>query len=286
MRQVKKRKKNAGGLLERTGAHIDTWLQQAVSTLITYISVFVAGLCVLALLMLFAGGYFFNIGERMASATENLTRLAGMEVSRVTLKGARNLEEREVLAALTSERFGPVMGRGILYVNIQQARHKVEGLGWVKHASVSRLWPGTVHISVEERIPAALWQRPRVGDLYLIDADGNKIIEVSGDAYAGLPVILGSEKPQDSVYILALLKNYPAMEGRLVALTRQGNRRWDLTFRNGFSALLPERGEAAALAKLAQMNAGEGPLGETVKKMDMRDPSLIRLQTEDGVERP
>ncbi len=282
MRRVRKSKKNKGGLLERTGAQIDGWLQRAVSVLITYVSVFVAGLSVLVLLMLFAGGYFFNLGERVASASADAARMVGFEVSRVTLKGAQHIDEHEIIAALNDELAGPVVGRSLLHFDANTARREVESLGWVRSAAISRLWPNTVHISIEERVPAALWQQPDKGILFLIDAEGKKITRVGGDEFAGLPVILASKRPQDSVMLMRELSKYPKMKTRIVALRHQGDRRWDLKFRNGFTAKLPAPGGnnelEQAIGKLAQMNAGEGALGEKISILDMRDPSLVRLK--------
>ena len=49
-------------------------------------------------------------------------------------------------------------GEGILGLDLQRIRGRVERVGWVEEAKVVRLLPDTLVIAVKERRPVAVWQ--------------------------------------------------------------------------------------------------------------------------------
>lgn len=267
-------KKPQRGALEGAGAQLDTFLQRAFNAAVTYTAVFAVGLVLVVVLMLFAGGYFVNIGGRLGALSQDMARGIGLEVTRVTLSGATQTAEREILSALYDERDGQIVGRSLLHVSPHRALADIEQLGWVRYAAVSRLWPNTIHVSIEERIPAALWQREGSGRLYLIDREGAVIDEVGGHQYTGLPLITDTQTPGSAQDILAVLARYPDLAAQIGNLRSQGGRRWDMTFRNGFVVKLPERDFAAAIEKVDALER-DGKLAAELKHLDLRDPRTV-----------
>ncbi len=66
--------------------------------------------------------------------------------------------------------FGSDIGRNVFFVPLSMRRAELEQIPWVEHATVMRLLPNQLRVSVTERTPIAF---VRVGDqVKLVDADG------------------------------------------------------------------------------------------------------------------
>ncbi len=136
-------------------------------------------------LVLWAGGYFSMVGRAVDRTANAAAVSSGLEVKRVLLRGAHQTAHDEIVDAL-----GPVIGSSILHLSLDEARARIEGLGWVRSAAVTRLLPDTISVSVREREPAAVWQLK--GVLYLIDDSGAIIREGDAGEYANRPLIVGA----------------------------------------------------------------------------------------------
>ena len=73
----------------------------------------------------------------------------------------------------------------ILLCNVRGIEEDIRSLAWVREARVSRVYPSTLHVDVEERRPAALMSRsaPR-----LIDREGVDLGEPETEIDDGLPL--------------------------------------------------------------------------------------------------
>ena len=108
-----------------------------------------------------------------------------LRIDTVVVKGNRYLSSGEVAALV-----GPLQGVSILMADLEAQRERLLTSGWVKAATLRRLLPSTVEVTVEEREPVGL---ARVAaHLYLIDDTGT-VIDEYGPALAGftLPIIDG-----------------------------------------------------------------------------------------------
>lgn len=230
---------------------------------------------VVAAVVMWAGGYVGILAERTETAMRAGAVDAGFEVQRVTVMGRRQAGRREVETAI-----GPAVGESILHFDLGEARRRVENLGWVRSASVSRLLPNTIHVSIRERAPAAVWQLS--GALHLIDEVGAVIRSVEADEYAELPLIVGAGAPEAAAGILTALNLRPELSKSTAALTRVGDRRWNLRLRNGLDVMLPEAGYEDALGVLAQLQEGHGTLDQPLEYIDLRDPERLVTRKRDG----
>ncbi len=87
-----------------------------------------------------------------------------MEVKKVTVKGADNLDPAALAAASGLE------GENIFLVDTGKAKARLSQTAMIKDVSIERHWPGEMVIKVMERQPWGYWQ---VGDqLYVIDDEG------------------------------------------------------------------------------------------------------------------
>ncbi|HEV2710258.1 MAG TPA: FtsQ-type POTRA domain-containing protein [Edaphobacter sp.] len=88
--------------------------------------------------------------------------------------------------------FGEDVERNIFYVSLPQRRAQLQQLPWVENASVMRLLPNRLRVSIVERTPVAfVRQGGRIG---LVDASG-VLLDLpqhgQGDAHYSFPVVTG-----------------------------------------------------------------------------------------------
>jgi len=234
---------------------------------VTVVSLVVAG-------VLWSGGYFGLLGERLNSIAETGVVSAGFEVERITVKGLDQTNEHELFGAV-----GPVIGESILHFDPFAARVRVEELGWVRSAAVSRLLPNTVHVSIREREPAAVWQLS--GALHLIDQSGTVIREIDASEYTNLPLIVGAGAPDSASGMLQALRAEPGLWGAVSALIRVGDRRWNLRLKSGADVKFPEAGYQSAVAYLAKLQIVHGLLDQPLEYIDLRDPERLIYREKD-----
>lgn len=132
------------------------------------------------------GGLVFCGVALVAFLLPGVLRTAGfLQVTRITVRGHEHVSPGEVLALI-----GPLRGQNILTADLETHRQYLMTSGWVKTATLRRVLPSTIEVSVEEREPIGL---ARVGGrLYLIDGEGT-VIDEYGPRFAegGLPIIDG-----------------------------------------------------------------------------------------------
>lgn len=221
-----------------------------------------------AAIVFWAGGYVGLLVDKADGAVRAAAVGAGFEVRRVTVAGRRDAAREDLLAAL-----GPAIGESSLHFDLEGARRRVEALGWVRSAAISRLLPDTIQISIRERAPAAVWQM--AGAMRLIDESGAVIRAIGGQDYPELPLVVGAGAPQSASDILKALRAHPEIARMTAAITRYGDRRWNLRLRNGVDVMLPESGFAAALDTLAALDAEHGTLDQPLEYLDLRDPERL-----------
>lgn len=240
----------------------------------------VVGLCVIAIaafVMLAAGGYLSNVGARVEALTSSVAKSAGFVVGRVSAKGQGEITDREIMEALRDSAQGDILGRSLLNLDAQQLRAQIEALPRVRSAAVQKLWPDTVHVTIIEREPIAMWQDEDM-IFHLVDRDG-VLLDIADDTdQSGLFVISGTKDPRTAIPVLMSLEKFPDLYSRVASIVSVNDRRFDLRFRNDFTAKLPEENIEIALARLDGLGAGTGRLAETLKYLDLRNPRWAYFQ--------
>ncbi len=234
-------------------------------------------IALIALGFLWAGGYIGLMGEKLNRIVGAGAVNAGFEIRLITSRGLDQTSEEEILSAI-----GPVIGASILHFDASHARASVEQLGWVRSAAVSRLLPDTIHVSIREREPAAVWQLS--GALHLIDDTGAVIREVDAYEYADLPLIVGAGAPGAASDMLKALQDEPELQKRVSALIRVSDRRWNLKTRNGVDVKFPEHGVGEAVRYLARLQDKTGLLDEPLEYVDLRNPENFVYRTKGALE--
>lgn len=210
------------------------------------------------------GGSLFDMREAIGGASDAAAARVGLKVLSVEVDGVTGAREAEVRAAALPE------GRySMLSADPAQVKARLEGLHWVRAASVRRLWPSTLHVKVDRREAYALWQRG--GAATVVDAHGRPAPDAQLGDYAHLPILVGADALGASEPILVALEEAPAVRARAYALVRVGGRRWDIEMRSGMRILLPEQRADRALERLEGLHKLHGLLDRPLERLDMRN---------------
>ena len=233
----------------------------------------------LALIALFAGmlrtnasgGTLTSVRDRLGSATAAF----GLRVQDVMIEGRANTPEPLLRAAL-----GVTTGAPILGFSVAAARTRIESLAWVEHATVERRLPGTIVVNLQERRPFAVWQNQ--GKFALIDRDGQIVAERNVAQFGSLPLVVGPGAPAAAATLIDALTERPALQSRVIAAVRIGERRWNLRIDSGADVMLPEGAEVAALDRLLALQQDHALLDRPLAVVDMRLPDrlVVRPQPE------
>jgi cell division protein FtsQ len=221
------------------------------------------------------GGTFSLMRERITGATAS----AGLRVTSVVIEGRANTPEPLLRAALGVSKGDPILG-----FSLEQARARIETLSWVEHATVERRLPGTVVVYLQERRPFAVWQNQ--GRFVLVDRAGQIVANQDVAQFRILPLIVGAGAPDAAAPLLDALTDRPALQARVIAAVRVGERRWNLRLNNGADVMLPEGHEVAALDRLAQLQQDHAVLDRPLSAIDMRLPDRLTLRPKPDADVP
>ena len=120
---------------------------------------------------------------------------------------------------------------------------------WIADATIQKLYPDQLLISVTEREPFALWQRE--GKIVVIAADGRMVLDHVDTRFDRLPLIVGKGAETRAREIVDLLAAQPRVAEAVRASVLVAERRWTLVLKNGIDVRLPDENTDRALAELA-----------------------------------
>lgn len=200
-----------------------------------------------------------------------VTADAGLSINDVLVSGRENTNRAALL-----EQVGVQRGTPILAIDLMEMRARVIDLPWVKDARIERRLPDTVHVTLVERRPLALWQRGR--DFTLVDQDGVAIDGQDIRRFHDLPIVIGEEAPKRASAALAMLSSAPELLQRVRALTWVSGRRWTIRLNNGMDVELPEVDPAGAWTHLASLAREHGVLERDVVTIDLRIPDQLIMR--------
>ena len=223
-------------------------------------------------LWLITSGEGARLAEGARATALALSARSGLRVDYVLVSGRNRLSRASVEYAVNVRRGMPIMA-----FDPQAAKKRLEKFAWIRSAMIERRLPDTIYIHINERVPLALWQFK--GRLALIDEEGVIITRSNLSRYRELPLVVGADAPEHAGELIAILRTQRPLSARLHALVRVSNRRWNLTFKNGVIARLPEKGTARAVATLARLMERERLLDRDVVMIDLRFDDRLVVRT-------
>ncbi len=211
-------------------------------------------------------------GGTVASLQQRFGKAIDLRVKDIRIDGRANTPEPKLLEALHVSVGDPILG-----FSIEDARARIEHLAWVQHVAVERRLPGTIYVALTERRPFAIWQNQ--GKFQLIDRSGEVVADEDVAEFPELPLVVGLGAPAHAADMLEALGAAPDIKGRVAAIVRVGERRWNLQLKNRVTVMLPEGHEAAALTRLADLQAQQQLLDRPLVFVDMRLPDRLAVRT-------
>lgn len=195
---------------------------------------------------------------------------AGFGIDSIEISGQVLTSDTDIITLLTVG-----TGNSTLTFDAQKAQARLEWLRSVQSATVRKVYPNRIIVSIVEKEPVLRW---RIGNTtWLIDQRGDKIgTDVA--SYTDLPLVIGQGAGDDAVPMVRLLARHEKIGDGLAALSRIGDRRWDLIYRNGLRVQLPESGVAQALDRLDIYQAQYQLLDRDVTQIDLRVPGVVTLK--------
>ncbi len=200
---------------------------------------------------------------------------AGLRVTDVVVSGRNRADSKEILAALDLERGSPILG-----VDIDEARARIESMGWVQSAEIARRLPDVIYVRVTEREPLALWQHNN--RIVLIDLDGHTIQHSDLESFASFPLVVGEGAPVVAGELIDLLRAYPSVAQATEAAIRVSDRRWNLRLHSGIDVRLPEEKLAVALDRLEEYQREHDLFDRDVVAVDLRVPDRLIVRVSPG----
>jgi cell division protein FtsQ len=114
-------------------------------------------------LALIAGCAYLWLTAKKYLEHDNRFRIAG--VSSIQTVGLSQVSRADILPV-----FGADIGKNIFFINLAERRKDLEQIAWIKQATVMRLLPDQLRVSVVERTPIAFARHGQ--QIGLVDADG------------------------------------------------------------------------------------------------------------------
>jgi cell division protein FtsQ len=198
---------------------------------------------------------------------------AGFGIDEIKITGQSLTSESAILEAL-----GLQPATSTVSFDADAALGRIEAIPSVKSAAIRKKYPGELIVTIEEKVPMARW---RIGDAtYLVDEFGNPVAPDDG-SFRELPLVVGEGAADDAIVMVRSLERFPQITRNLAALSRIGDRRWDLIFYTGLRVQLPEKGVAQALQQLDMYQTTHQLLERDVLVIDMRVPGMVSLKLGD-----
>jgi len=221
------------------------------------------------------GGHLPAIVDGFADLCDNAANAAGFRITSIALAGGRQLTREEILAT------AGITGRSsLLFLDAGSARERLKANPWIADATVLKLYPARLHITVTERDAFALWQQG--GKVSVISGDGSVVEPLVSSRFASLPLVVGVGAGAKAKEFLALLDRYPPIRSQMRAAVLVAERRWNIVLNTGIDVRLPENEAERALDWLVRLDRDKKLLSRDIAVVDLRlaDRVTVRLSEE------
>lgn len=225
---------------------------------------------VIVWLLIWAGmaGVYSGLMDGVQNRFAQMMAGYGFVVENVRIQGRHYTSEQDIVAALSV-----VTGQPLFSVDLQGMRDRLGELEWVERASIRRLWPDQIIVTVFERQPLAIWREAETSKPLLLDRQGTVMFVPVGDFSGELLRVSGVGAPLALPDLVRLLLAQPDMAQWITKADRIGERRWNLHLVNGAIVKLPEDDVGFALSRLAAFledKDHEAPIAEIDLRLNDR----------------
>jgi cell division protein FtsQ len=220
-------------------------------------------------------GQVIKVVDFLRDMRDAAANAIGFRIATVAISGERHLARDEILAAA-----GVMPRTSLLFYDVVDARARLLTNPWIAEATVQKLLPDRLAISISERAAFALWQK--AGRVGVIAEDGTVLEPYVVARYADLPLVVGVGAEIRAREFLAMLDRRPELRANVRAAVLVAERRWNLRLKNGVDVRLPEFGVEQALDQLAGLERDAKLSNRDITAIDLRLPDRITVRLSDG----
>jgi len=222
-----------------------------------------------------AGGHGPEILAELHRACDAISNRAGMQIASIALSGQQELDQPAILelAGVGSESSLPCL-------DAATARRDLMRNPWIADATVLKLYPDRLQISITERLPLALWQKD--GRVSVIAADGTVLEEFNGRRFMDLPLVVGDGAERQARDFLGMIGRYPTIRQAIEASVFVAERRWNLRLKSGIDVRLPDSDVEQALQTLVALDRDKKILSRDITAIDLRLPAQVTVRLSDA----
>ena len=219
--------------------------------------------------------YGISAGGHTVTVVDAFAQPLGFSIERIDVEGNSETSEIDALQALWM-----TGSQSLFSLDPAAARVTLEAMPWVDRASVAKIFPDRVKITLSEHRPYAVWQRGT--EFLVVNREGQEIVPYAPGRFAALPIVVGTGAASSAAALIDEMEVLPELRARVRAYIRVGDRRWDLRLENGVTIRLPEDGAVEALAEVAMMDREHGLLSRDIAAVDVRltDRMVVKLTPE------
>jgi cell division protein FtsQ len=191
--------------------------------------------------------YPWELHNDIMTFKDEIPSKMGFVVNDINIQGYEHLTPEDIAGLIT---FNP--GDNLYAVPIDTIRTQLESHPWIASATVERVLPSTIHITIHEERPKAVFINGN--ERFFVNDDG-KIIEKINDIPTGENYIYLIGKEANLSYSSILDEVYESEEiyQRIEGLVKIGQRRWDLKLKNNITVKLPQKGVMTSLSKFSEI---------------------------------
>ena len=222
------------------------------------------------------GGHADAVLDSIHNVADALAQCVGFQSANISIEGAARLSRADVLRVA-----GITESSTLFLIDAEATRARLLRNAWIADATVAKLYPDRLEITVVEKKPFAVWQSS--GNFFVIAKDGTAIDQITRGRVreAGMPIVVGEGAQHLAQNFLSMLDRFPAVRAEVAAAVLIAERRWNLRLKNGIDVRLPEEDTDVALMRLVALDRDKRILSRDVSVIDLRLPDRVMVRISD-----
>jgi cell division protein FtsQ len=221
------------------------------------------------------GDHLPVIIDAFKAARDAIANTTGLRIATIALAGNHHVSREEVLAIA-----GITGNSSLPFLDVDDARERLKSSPWVADATLLKLYPRELQITIKERAAFAIWQKD--GRVSVIADDGTVLEPYVAPRLVALPLVVGRGAAGKAKDFLVVLERFPAIADLVWASVLVSERRWNLRLKNGVEVRLPESEPAAALNRLQALNREKNLISRDITVIDLRLSDRVTVRLSDA----
>ena len=216
-----------------------------------------------------------NIRQNVLSFVFYQSQKMGFTLETVKVAGNNAIATKDILSLIALPQ-----GYPMLAINNNHIRDKLQNVGWIKNASISKQYPNALVVKIQERTPIAIWQNK--GNYQLIGSEGHLMGTQGITKYLDLLLLVGNNAPERMDELQNIFHEMPLIKDNIKTASWISNRRWTLTTKSGIEILLPAKSPLASAKYLNKLQRRKQILNRDIIRVDLRiiDRVVVKLRTD------